>query len=403
MSLSIVWARGGLMDTPNSTCTVCGRSFKVRFRYQVQESSSGKFEYFCSQACQQHHSEGDCTCVECGSKFSLEYAFQLAVVDRTPTHWCSTQCRSQWEEARRNQGNDVSIKRARRIAVFNHKGGTAKTTTAVNLAAGIAERGLSTLIVDADGQGNVGASLGISGEKSLYHVLVQGLDISQVAIPVRENLDVITSNATLASAEIHLASLPNRHRIMRDRLSQNSKDYDVIVIDCAPALSLMNQNALFYADSVVVPVGCDYLSLLGVKQVLQTLKDVRRLLAHDIRLLGVLPTFFDRRNRISVQSLETLQKHFGERCLPPIRVNTRLREAPSARQTIFEFAPQSNGASDYAGLVQHIWETGGLDGVRSKEHAEERDEQHVLSRRSEGGAAGNLLQGAHQGAPAAQG
>jgi chromosome partitioning protein len=242
----------------------------------------------------------------------------------------------------------------RRIAVFNHKGGTGKTTTAVNLAAGLAEAGHRVLLVDADGQGNVGASLGIRGEHTLYHVLVQGIAADRAAVPVRENFDVLTSNEMLAAAELHLATRPNRDRIMRERLGERVSGYDVVVIDCAPALSLMNQNALVYADSVLIPVSCDYLALVGVKQVLRTLKNVRELLKHDVSILGVLPTFYDARAKIARDSIEALRDHFGERCLPAVRASTKLREAPSLRKTIFEHAPDSHGAHDYRALVDHV-------------------------------------------------
>jgi chromosome partitioning protein len=242
----------------------------------------------------------------------------------------------------------------KRIAVFNHKGGTGKTTTAINLAAGLAESGRRVLLIDADGQGNVGASLGIRGQRSLYHVLVNGAKASDVAVPVREGLDVLTSNETLAAAELFLAERPNRDRIMRERLGDACREYDTVVLDCAPALSLMNQNAMVYADSVVVPVACDYLSLVGVKQVLRTIRNVRELLQHEVELLGVLPTFFDVRNRISREAILTLRQHFESRCYDPIRINTKLREAPSAKQTIFEYAPKSHGAEDYMRLVQRV-------------------------------------------------
>ncbi|MCA9602971.1 MAG: ParA family protein, partial [Myxococcales bacterium] len=122
----------------------------------------------------------------------------------------------------------------------------------------------------------------------------------------------------------------------------------------APALSLMNQNVLVYADSIVVPVSCDYLALVGVRQVLKTLKNVRELLAHHVEVLGVVPTFYDVRTKISREAVAALVDHFGDRCLPPIRVNTRLREAPAEKSTIFEYAPDSNGARDYVTLVDRI-------------------------------------------------
>ena len=199
-----------------------------------------------------------------------------------------------------------------------------------------------------------GASLGIRGQKTLYHVLVHGASPEDASIPVRKNLDVLTSNELLAAAELFLASCPNRDRVMRERLGNVSNGYDVVVLDCAPALSLMNQNALVYADGVIVPVACDYLSLVGVKQVLKTMNNVRNHLKHDVKLLGVLPTFYDVRNRISHESLTALHKHFGDRCLTPIRVNTTLREAPSAKKTIFEYAPHCHGAEDYRILVKYV-------------------------------------------------
>ncbi len=351
------------METPKSECNVCGGAFEVKFRYQVREEA-GRFVYVCSPMCQQRLLAAGaeaCVCSVCRTAFSLEFPYQVAVREGGRSYFCSPDCRRRaielaHEGASRHASGvgDVPAPGPRRIAVFNHKGGTGKTTTAVNLAAGLAESGRRVLLIDADGQGNVGASLGIRGEKTLYHVLVNGLRADEVAVPVRQNLDVLTSNELLAAAELYLAERPNRDRIMRDRLGDRVDGYDVVVLDCAPALSLMNQNALVYADSVLVPVACDYLSLVGVRQVLRTLRNVHQALRHEIQLLGVLPTFFDVRNRISRDARQALVKHFGERCLPPIRVNTRLREAPSAKMSIFEYAPDSNGADDYRTVVQHV-------------------------------------------------
>jgi len=337
-----------------STCSVCERAFEVKFRYQTREEA-GRFVYFCSQICQQRGLRKP-VCTVCSAAFDLEYPYQAEVGDGEPRYYCSTGCRTASRAGvyRVNKAGGRAAEGPRRIAVFNHKGGTGKTTTAVNLAAGLAERGLKVLLVDADGQGNVGASLGIRGEQTLYHVLVTGIRADEAAVPVRQNLDVLTSNELLAAAELYLAERPNRHRILRERLGDRASGYDVIILDCAPALSLMNQNALVYVDSVLVPVSCDYLSLIGVRQVLRTLKSVRTLLKHEVKLLGVLPTFFDVRNNISREAIAALTDHFGDRCLPPIRVNTRLREAPSARKTIFEYAPNSHGALDYTALVDRV-------------------------------------------------
>ncbi len=340
-----------------ASCHVCENDFAVRFRYQVREEASG-FVYLCSTQCQREHLIGPKApnCTTCGNEFEVEYAYQVVTSDDQRAYFCSMDCRTTHGE---QLTRATDTRAPRRIAVFNHKGGTGKTTTAINIAAGLAETGRRVLLVDCDGQGNVGASLGIRGEKTLYHVLVQGTAVEEAVVTVRQNLDIITSNETLAAAELHLATQPARHRILRERLGSRVHGYDVVVLDCAPALSLMNQNALVYADGVVVPVSCDYLSLVGVRQVLRTLGDVKRILKHDVEIMGVVPTFYDVRNRISRDALTALQKHFKDKCALPVRVNTKLREAPSAKQTIFEYAPGSNGAKDYLALVERLLPTTG--------------------------------------------
>ncbi|MBW2455481.1 MAG: ParA family protein [Deltaproteobacteria bacterium] len=242
----------------------------------------------------------------------------------------------------------------RRIAVFNHKGGTGKTTTSVSLAAGLADRGHRVLLVDTDSQGNVAVSLGASCERTLYHVLVMGLRVADATQTVRAGLDLLPSNETLAAAELYLAGRQNRDRVLSQRMGSVAADYDYVVIDCSPSLSLMNQNALCFADSVLVPVACDYLSLVGVRQVIKTVKNVNTLLRHRLQIWGVLPTFYDGRAKICSEALETLQNHFGDRCLTPIRATTKLKEAPAQSRSIFEHAPGAHGANDYAALVDAV-------------------------------------------------
>ncbi|MCG8555655.1 MAG: AAA family ATPase [Proteobacteria bacterium] len=340
------------MQLPGATCSTCSSSFRIMFRYQVRESG-GSFHYYCSQRCLQSAlgSERESTCSICGRHFELEYPYQVAVADGATRYYCGSACLTTGRAA---PGRRETRPTPKRIAVFNHKGGTGKTTTAVNVAAALAERGQRVLLIDADGQGNVGASLGIRGERTLYHTLVVGTPASQAVVPVRPNLDVLTSNELLAAAELFLATRPNRDRVMREQLAGACASYDRVVIDCAPALSLMNQNVLVLADSVVIPVACEYLSLVGVRQVLGTLKQVRRLLGHRVELLGVIPTFYDVRNRMCREALKTLQDNFAERCFAAVRINTRLKEAPSAKQTIFEYAPTSHGAADYLRLAARI-------------------------------------------------
>jgi chromosome partitioning protein len=251
-----------------------------------------------------------------------------------------------------------------RLAIFNHKGGTGKTTTSVSIAAGFASRGYRVLLVDTDSQGNVGVSLGIKAEKTLYHVLVMGVRPSDAAVKVRPNLDLIVSNETLAAAELYLAGRQNRDRILRERLISAFDDYDVVLLDCSPSLSLMNQNALVAVDGIIVPVACDFLSLVGVRQVVKTVKSVNALLHHPVQIEGVLPTFYDARARICRDALDALKDHFGDRVLPPIRSAIRLKEAPAQGKTIFEFAPDSHPAQDYQQVVDLLVDGAGAAALR---------------------------------------
>jgi chromosome partitioning protein len=240
------------------------------------------------------------------------------------------------------------------LAVFNHKGGTGKTTTAVHVAAGLAARGARVLLVDADGQGNVGASLGLEAERSLYHVLVMGLPFEQARISARPNLDVIVANETLAAAELYIAGQRNRDRVMASRLARAREVYDYVIIDCSPSLSLLNQNALVAADAVLCPVACDYLSLIGIRQVLRTVKHVNKILNHPVNFWGVLPTLYDSRARICNEALDTLKKNFKDVCLEPIHFAIKVKEAPSMGKTLFEYAPNSSAAGDYWRVIERL-------------------------------------------------
>jgi chromosome partitioning protein len=382
------------MPGMTEACSVCGTRFDVQFRYQMEERDGG-FAFYCSQDCHgqavRGETTGGATCTACHKRFRVELVSQVVRVRGELRHACSDECRRQVlaeaggvrlgaiaaAEAGVQGANDAAAnppaaaamalteqtpapaapsvpKRAhaaRRLAVFNHKGGTGKTTTSVSLAAGMAARGLRVLLVDTDSQGNVSVSLGIKAEKTLYHVLVMGLRPETAAVNVRPNLDLIASNETLAAAELYLSGRQNRDRILCDRLTSAFDRYDVVVLDCSPSLSLMNQNALVAVDGIIVPVACDFLSLVGVRQVVKTVKNVNALLHHPVQIEGVLPTFYDARARICRDALDALKDHFGDRVLPPIRSAIRLKEAPAQGKTIFEFAPDSHPAQDYQQVV----------------------------------------------------
>lgn len=394
------------------TCSVCEQSFEVQFRYQMEERDGG-FSFFCTQKCleqsQAGQSAGGVTCEACSKRFTVGLAAQVFYVKGRRTYACSMPCRSQI--IRESQGARLgemltapdpepapqtsrseaetpaktptaavvvpvmpsrppqpSARPASRdpraaagigesprvIAVFNHKGGTGKTTTAVSVAAGLAMKNKRVLLVDTDAQGNVAVSLAATSERSLYHVLVMGLRVQDAVKGVRDRLDLLPANETLAAAELYLAGRQSRDRVLRDRLAAATADYDYVVVDCSPSLSLMNQNALVFADSVLVPVACDYLSLVGVRQVIKTVKNVNSLLHHPVQIWGVLPTFFDARAKICHEAVATLKGHFGDRCLAPVRAAIKVKEAPAQGQTIFEYAAGMSAAEDYAVVVDRI-------------------------------------------------
>jgi chromosome partitioning protein len=343
----------------------------MQFRFQMEARDGGR-AFFCSQKCLSDSVTEDVPCDVCKTPFRVELVAHVVRVSGERRYACSDVCRARLlaldlrsdlrlrapvrvDDAANDIPPVLHPRRAalRRIAVFNHKGGTGKTTTCVTVAAGLAARGLRVLVVDTDSQGNVAHSLGIKPERSLYHVLVMGLAPRAAAVNVRPNLDVIVANETLAAAELYLAGRQNRDRILRERLEQTS-EYDVVMLDCSPSLSLLNQNALVFADGVLVPVACDFLSLVGVRQVVKTVKSVNALLHHPVQIWGVLPTFYDARARICRDAHDTLQKHFGERCLEPIRQATRVKEAPASSKTLFEHAPGSHAALDYERVVERL-------------------------------------------------
>jgi len=239
--------------------------------------------------------------------------------------------------------------------VLNQKGGTGKTTTALSVAAGLAHRGYETLLIDFDPQGNVGVSLGIKSPRSIYHILFGGLEFEHATVPVRDNLDIITADPSLAAAEIELARITEGDRAyLLSRKLGTIYDYDFVIFDCAPAQSLLNYNALVYSGEVMIPVSCDYLALVGVKQVMQTLRRITEQTGKPMKIAGVVPTFFDVRKRVCVDALSHLQKTFGTRMCSPVRINTKLAEAPSVKKTIFEHAPDSNGALDYLKVIEWL-------------------------------------------------
>ena len=243
------------------------------------------------------------------------------------------------------------------IAIANQKGGVGKTTTAVSLAAGLAARGKKTLLLDMDPQGNATSGLGVkAGGKTTYEVLINQLPfLDAVAKTKHQNLYLLPSDIRLAAAEVELVELQKREYRLSQTAGAMKDSYDFILIDCPPSLSLLTINALTAADSVLVPIQCEYYALEGVTALNATIARVQKTSNPNLKLEGVLLTMFDGRTNLSLQVADEVKKHFRNKVfLTIIPRSVRLGEAPSHGEPIFTYDPRSAGAVSYAGLANEI-------------------------------------------------
>lgn len=226
------------------------------------------------------------------------------------------------------------------ITIANQKGGVGKTTTAVTLAHGLARRGYRTLLIDLDGQGNVADCLGLAARGDLYRWLFPGerQSLAQVSRPTRrENLDVIRSDKSTSTLKVALAGMDFREYVLAEAL--NGADYDVVIMDCAPSIDLLHTAAMVAADYLFVPTKLDQLAAKGVRDVLSSLHAVQQNSRSSCRLLGILPTFYERVTRESHEQLKHLVKAFGKSVFPPIPQDTNCRVASRFGQTLWEYDP----------------------------------------------------------------
>lgn len=257
----------------------------------------------------------------------------------------------------------VEEKEERRMKVFafaNQKGGVAKTTTTLNLAVALSESGHRVLCVDLDPQGNLTMSQGIDPdtvEKSLYHVLVERIPITEIIH--RREVDIAVASIDLAGAEIAMSTQIGRERSLQKALAGVADEYDYVCIDTPPSLGLLTINALTAADKVIVPVQCEYLSMRGLVQLQNTLEMIRENLNPDVQIEGILPTMLDTRTIHAKEAVEILEENFGELVFKSrIRKAIKFAEAPVKGSSVLKYDPQSNAAQCYRDLAEEVLEHG---------------------------------------------
>ncbi len=247
------------------------------------------------------------------------------------------------------------------ISIFNQKGGVGKTTTSVNLCAGLGKLGKKILLIDIDPQGNATSGLGLENESDMpiiYDVLTNEADIKDsIRSSSAENVDMIGSNNDLAGLEIEFAKAGDWENILKDKIEKIKNQYDYIFIDCPPSLGILSIIGLVASDSVIIPIQCEYYALEGVSQLFKTIKMVKKSLNKNLEVEGVVLSMFDGRTNLSIQVVEEVKAYFkGKVYVSIIPRNVRLAEAPSHGLSVMDYDNKSKGAQAYMDLAEEFLE-----------------------------------------------
>lgn len=240
------------------------------------------------------------------------------------------------------------------VSLLNHKGGVGKTTSAINIGAGLVELGKKILLVDLDPQANLTISLGIPRQKFTIYEAMRG-EGELAPYTHKPNLDVITSSLDLSGAEMELINEAGREFILRELISQLQDDYDYVIIDCPPSLGLLTLNALTSSRFVLIPLQTEFLAVQGLAKIKQVIDKVKFRLNKQVEMAGVIATMYDNRRVLNRDVVEIIHKYFGDKVFNTyIRDNIALAEAPAQRKDIFDYSPKSPGAQDYLDLCREL-------------------------------------------------